>query len=148
MYCDSIIVLFISYRILSGWWLNRPYEKYEFVSWGLLSQVNGKINFMFQSPPTRIHIYIYLSLIIVYNPKLFFENHHHVPLRTPNVASGVAASQKSSAKISGMVLEEKSLEHLEAKQTSGSYGYKWLYQPIEFSHEIYQVYGYMVFVLA
>ena len=39
----------VYYGILSGWWYTYPSEKYEFVSWGYYSQLNGKIIQMFQT---------------------------------------------------------------------------------------------------
>jgi len=33
----------------TGWWYTYPSEKYEFVSWGYYSQLNGKIKAMFQT---------------------------------------------------------------------------------------------------
>ena len=44
------------FYIYTGWWYTYPSEKYEFVSWDDDSQLNGKVQFMFQT--TNQYIYM------------------------------------------------------------------------------------------
>ena len=39
---------------ITGWWLSHPSEKYEFVSWGYYSQLNGNSQNSCSKPPTRL----------------------------------------------------------------------------------------------
>ena len=65
-------------------------------------------------------------------------------------ASGAAASQKSSAKISGMLVEEKSLEHLDAVDKKRFFGltlssyihhmYIYIYTQYKYVYSLYSMY--------
>ena len=87
-----------------------------------------------------------------YIPLKTFVNSHRCQWKPrEKSASGAAASQKSSAKISGMLVEEKSLEHLDAVdkkcffwfstiQLYTSYVYIYIYTQYKYVYSLYSMY--------
>ena len=75
---------------ITGWWLTYPSEKYEFVSWDDYSNYWG--NKTCSKPPTRLYIYIYITLWLL---NIAMENHHFL-IGTSSINGSFSSSQTVS----------------------------------------------------